>query len=169
MRPGKNDYFPYLETYISKVKEDTAIAALELGLANGLKALQAIPSDKWNFAYAPGKWTVKELLVHTTDTERVFAYRAMAFARGETKVLPSFDENTYAANSEANARTPEAISEEFKSVRLASISLFRGFSEHALQSRGSVPAGSITVNALGYAICGHLAHHLEVLRERYLK
>lgn len=169
MRPGKNDYYPYLENYISKVKEDTALAALDLSLARSLEVLQAIPTNKWNFAYAPGKWTVKELLVHTIDTERVFAYRAMAFARGESQVLPSFDENTYAENSEANTRTPEAILEEFKSVRLASISLFRGFSEQMLQKRGALPAGSITVNALGFAICGHLVHHLEVLKERYLK
>lgn len=169
MRPGKNDYYPYLETYISKVKEDTVLAALDSSLAGSMKILQGIPSDKWNFAYAPGKWTVKELLVHTIDTERVFAYRAMAFARGESQVLPSFDENTYAENSEANTRTPEAILEELKSVRLASISLYRGFSERALQKRGEVPAGSISVNALGFAICGHLAHHLEVLKERYLK
>lgn len=169
MRPGKNDYFPYLETYISKVKEDTAVSALEFNLTAGMNVLQGIPSEKWNFAYAPDKWTVKELVIHSIDTERVFAYRAMAFARGETQLLPAFDENAYARHSEANSKTSEAILEDFKNVRAASISLFKGFSESVLQMRGKVPAGTISVNALGYAICGHLTHHLEVLKERYLK
>ncbi len=169
MRPGKNDYFPYLETYVSKVKEDTVVAALESNLASGLEVLQRIPLAKWEHAYAPGKWTVKELLVHVMDTERVFAYRAMAFARGEKQVLPAFDENTFAANSEANSRTPGSILEEFTNLRASNISLFKGFSEQALQKHGNVPAGSVTVNALGYAICGHFIHHLQILQERYLK
>jgi len=169
MRPGKNDYFPYLETYISKVKEETAISALENTLSPTLKLISAIPPEKWNFAYASDKWTVKELVTHCIDTERVFAYRALAFARGETQILPAFDENTYAKYSEANSRTSETILEEFKSVRTASISLFRSFSDQTLMKSGKVPAGTITVNALGYAICGHTAHHLEVLTLRYLK
>jgi hypothetical protein len=169
MRPGKNDYFPYLETYIAKVKEDTALSALEKALSTTLSVLYAIPSEKWNFAYAPDKWTVKELVVHTIDTERVFAYRALAFARGEMQLLPAFDENAFAKHSEANSRTAESICEEFKTVRTANISLFGSFSDQTLQRSGKVPAGTITVNALGYAICGHTVHHLEVLAHRYLK
>jgi uncharacterized damage-inducible protein DinB len=169
MRPGKNDYFPYLETYISKVKEDAVVSALENSLSRTLNLLKGIPSEKWNFAYGPDKWSVKELVVHTIDTERVFAYRALAFARGETQLLPAFDENAYAKHSDANSRTAEAILEELKNVRTANISLFRGFSDQMLQRSGKVPAGSITVNALGYAICGHTAHHLDVLTLRYLK
>jgi len=169
MRPGKNEYFPYLETYISKVKKDTAVSALEKDLKNTLTILKNIPLEKWDFAYAPGKWTIKELVVHIMDVERIFAYRALCFARKEVKVLPSFDEDSYALNSEANSRSPESITEEFMNLRVSSISLFKGFSPEALQRSGNVPMGSITVNALAFTISGHTAHHMEVLKERYLK
>ncbi len=169
MRPAKDEYYPYLEAYISKVKEETALAALENTLAPVLNFLNTIPVSVWNFAYAADKWTVKELLVHVIDTERIFSYRALAFARGEQQILPAFDENFYTLNSKANERQAKDIIEEFKNVRLSSIALFRGFSEETLQKRGKLPAGQISVNALGFAICGHLAHHLEVLNQRYLK
>jgi len=169
MRPSKNDYFPYLETYISKVKEENAVAALENGLTNTLQCLKKIPFEKWDFRYSNDKWSIKELVMHTIDVERVFAYRALAFARGEKQTLPAFNENEYAKHSEANSKNPEAILEEFESVRACSISLFKGFSVQVLQKSGKVPAGVISVNALAFAISGHCAHHMEVLVERYLK
>lgn len=169
MRPLPNDYFPYLDTYISKVKEENAVAALEQGQAYAIKILTEIPPEKWDYAYAANKWNVKEVVQHVLDTERIFATRALAFARGETQILPSFDENQYALHSEATIRTPEDLLEEFKSVRASSIHLFKSFSDHTLQNSGIVPAGRITVNALGYAICGHMAHHLQIIQERYLK
>lgn len=169
MRPFKHEYFPYLETYIAKVKEDTLVSALEKGWIQTADFLHQIPNEKWNFAYASEKWSVKELVLHVMDTERIFAYRALAFARGESQVLPAFDENEYARNAGAFQRTPESILEEFQLLRASNIHLFRSFSETVLQKAGRVPAGSITVNALGYAICGHCIHHMEIVRERYLK
>jgi hypothetical protein len=169
MRPGKNEYFPFYETYISNVSEHDAVSALEENLFSTLSVLNQIPADKWNFFYAPGKWSVKAVILHICDVERVFAYRALAFARGETQVLPAFDEDAYAGNSEAGARTPESLIEEFKNVRASSLSLFKGCSPEALQKRGQLPAGTLTVNALAFAICGHCRHHLEVLKTKYLK
>ncbi|MCU0359877.1 MAG: DinB family protein [Bacteroidia bacterium] len=169
MRPAKNEYFPFYETYISKVIEHDAVLALEENLSGTLSVLNQIPAKQWDYYYEPNKWSIKEVVLHICDVERVFAYRALAFARGETQMLPAFDEDVYALNSEAGARTPEALIEEFKNVRLSSLSLFKGCSPEALQKRGQLPAGTLTVNALAFAICGHCKHHLDVLKARYLK
>lgn len=119
------------------------------------------------FAYAAGKWTLKELLQHVTDTERVFIYRAMCVARGEKQSLPGFDEDMYAANSNANARSWKSLAEEFLAVRQSSRLLFESFTEEMLNQSGTANNRPIHVNAIGFILVGHALHHMHIARERY--
>jgi uncharacterized damage-inducible protein DinB len=167
MKPIKGTYPEYFDNYIPLVNEDSVVEALKNNWANTSKLLSQLNADKENYAYAPGKWTVKQVICHLSDTERIFAYRALRFARKDQQTLASFDENSYAANAQLDHRKLKYLIQEFETVRMATISLFAGFTEDDLQSSGSTAIGQSTVLALGFAICGHAAHHLHVLRERY--
>jgi uncharacterized damage-inducible protein DinB len=118
--------------------------------------------------YAPNKWSVKELVQHLVDTERVFSSRALAFARGDATELPGFDENAYAAASHADDRVLEEILEEHAAVRMASLALFTGLADEALTRRGVADGKPYSVRAIPWIVVGHELHHLAVLRERYL-
>ena len=169
MKPLKEEYFAYVEGYINLVPEDHIMDALRTGKKESLKVFESLDNNTWNYAYAPGKWTLKELFLHCMDTERIFAYRALSYSRGEEQKLPPFDENRYAAMSEAERRTPASLLQEFADLRSSTFSLFSSFSDVQLSRKGVVPAGSVSVRALGFAICGHYLHHQEVMRQRYLK
>ncbi|HQQ93282.1 MAG TPA: DinB family protein [Bacteroidia bacterium] len=169
MKPAKNEYFPYFEHYISLVPNDDVIHALSDAQRDSLDTLEKIEDRDWSKTYAPGKWTVKELWQHVTDTERIFSYRALCFARMESQILPAFDENAYALHSGVSNRHPDLIVSEYKAVRIATLALFTGLNAEEFSRTGTVPAGRVSVNALAFAICGHNLHHLGVLRERYLK
>src|SRR5690606_5877951 len=130
-------------------------------------ALAKVPKEKQNFFYAEGKWTVKQLLIHIIDTERILAYRALRFARKDAQQPLPFDENTYAANAEVTERSLEDLLAEFESVRNATVSLYKSFSEPILLNKGKTAIGETTVIAIGFMICGHAAHHLYILQERY--
>jgi hypothetical protein len=169
MKPNIDDYPTKISGYILPVIEVTVLEALHHSKLRLLKTIQTISEEKSNFAYAENKWTIKELILHCVDTERLFAFRALMFARGETQKALAFDENEYAKNSNASNRTLKSIIEEYEAVNTATVVLFKNFSNHQLSKKGEMPSGFITVNALGYAICGHLQHHLSVLTERYLK
>lgn len=127
-----------------------------------------ITDEKSRYKYAEGKWTIKELLQHLIDAERVFAYRALVFARKDENTLPSFDENEYADNSNAHARDWRDLINEFNAVRQSTEYLFNSFSEEALQQIGKASNYTITVSSLGFVIAGHLNHHLKIIKERYL-
>jgi len=118
--------------------------------------------------YAPGKWTSKQMLLHIIDTERVFAYRALRFARGDAQALAGFDENDYADNGGANARSMNDLLAEYAAVRAATLALVNSFTPEQLQQRGTANNAAVTVNALLYILPGHERHHLNVFRERYL-
>lgn len=118
--------------------------------------------------YEPGKWTTRDIFQHILDTERVMSYRAMRFARKDRTPLPSFEENMFAANALANRRPLVEIIEELKLVRLATQMLFRSFDDSVIHEAGQVMSNEISVLALGFIICGHQAHHLNVVRERYM-
>ncbi len=169
MKPAETEYGGYIGTYIKLVPENSILDALVNSTKKAVNLFHGISSEKSNFAYAPGKWSIKELIVHITDTERIFSYRALAIARGETQKLPAFDENMYAKNSAAGIRGFENIVEEFEVVRRATQLLFASFSKETLLKMGETPSGLISVNAIGYAICGHTLHHLSVLEAKYLK
>ncbi len=130
--------------------------------------MDSIPVEKADYAYAEGKWTLKELLQHCIDTERIMVYRALCIARGEKQSLPGFDENSYAAASNANIRTWEGLVEEMQLVRKSTILMFDSFNEEQLQQRGSANNHPITCNALGFIIAGHFLHHERIVKERYL-
>jgi uncharacterized damage-inducible protein DinB len=127
-----------------------------------------ITEEKSCYAYAEGKWTLKEVLQHLIDTERIFAYRALAIARKDTTILPSFDENEYAANSKANERDWHSLTEEMHQVRACTRMLFNSFSDETLATTGKFSNNTSSVETLGLIIVGHFYHHVNIIKERYL-
>ncbi len=130
--------------------------------------LKRIPDKKQNYRYAKGKWTIKELLQHIIDSERVFAYRALSFSRNDTSHLPGFDENTWAENTNPAKREWKDMIDEFVAVRISTILLFKSFSKKQLQLNGIANNNSIYVEGIGFIIAGHAAHHIAIIKERYL-
>ena len=167
MRPNKEDHIPYFEYYISMVPENDIVSALINNKIAITTIISQIPESKGNFAYSDGKWTVKHLLNHIIDTERIFCYRALRFARGDAQMLRSYDENLYAANASLDNTTLEMQLQEFSAVRDASILFYKQLTEKQLKLKGILESGETTVLSLGYVICGHATHHIKVLNERY--
>jgi len=164
-----NEYIPHFRNYINQVEKDVGlIEGLELGFKNLYSFYESIPDDKLKFSYVEGKWTVKEIISHLIDAERVFCYRAMRFARKDNTPLAGFDENEYAVYSKANNRSISALLEEYRTVRQSTISLFKSFDNDMLISRGVAGGGEVSVRALGFLIIGHEKHHSNIIRERYL-
>ena len=168
MRPLPTDYAPFYETYVSLVKSDDIKQALSASLADMENFLQSVPENKSDHAYAENKWTVKQVLQHSIDAERVFAYRALCIARGEEQSLPSFDENQYAENAAIGHRSLNGLKEEMILVRQSTVVLFENFTDDMLQAKGVASNKSITVLSLGYITVGHWLHHQRILAERYL-
>lgn len=166
-RPLPSDYPAFYETYISLVPEDQIHAAFSNSMHELRQDLSLIGMDKADYAYAPGKWTVKQLLQHAIDTERIFGYRALCIARGEQQSLPGFDENAYAAAADVSRRHIKDLKEEFLTVRLSSIQLFQGFDTDLLGRSGICNKNAITVLGIGYSIIGHWRHHAQVLQQKY--
>ena len=167
-RPAAGEYAPFYAGYVAGVPDGDLLAILE-GQAEETTALLAGISDQQSqHRYAPGKWTIREVLGHITDGERVFAYRALTFARGDAGPLPSFDENAWAAMSNAGRRTMKDLLAEYRAVRAATLALFRGFGDTEFARSGVASQNPITVRALAYIVAGHERHHLKILRERYL-
>ncbi|MFN8246996.1 MAG: DinB family protein [Ferruginibacter sp.] len=167
-RPEPGTFAAYYTNYIAKVKEDELLPAFDVQQNLMEDFFRGISEEKANYAYAPGKWTIKELLQHVIDTERVFSYRAMCIARGEKQSLPGFDENEYAATSKANDRHWNDMLEEMISVRLSSRLLFSSFDDEQLTKTGTANNNKLGVLAAGYIILGHVYHHVQILQERYL-
>ena len=165
--PEPSEYHPYYSTYIKAMGDVPLLPALEEGLKDMQSFMARLEDHKLTFAYAKGKWTVAEVLVHLLDTERIFQYRALRFARTDRSELPGFEQDDYVVESFANQRTKAEILEEFMGIRQASISLFRSFNEDSLQRMGTASGVKMSVRALGYVICGHQAHHLRVLEDFY--
>jgi len=166
-RPGAGEFAPSFEGYIRLVPGDDVIAAL-VGQGEALRAtLAAIPEAKAGHRYAEGKWSVREVLGHIIDSERVFGYRALAFARGEQAALPSFDENAYAREAGHDAAPLLELVEEFAFLRASHVHMLRHFPEDAWTRSGTASGKPVTVRALAFIIAGHAAHHLELLHERY--
>lgn len=168
MKPNKKDYIPYFESYINLVPEDDIIAALKANHQTFLDFIEEIPRQKLNYFYDEGKWTVKQVINHVIDTERIFSYRALRFARGDSQKVLSFDENMYAANANLTNTNTQILADEFDSVRLSNILLFKQLSEKELLLKGQMSSGEVNVLSLGYMLCGHAQHHINVIKERYL-
>jgi hypothetical protein len=132
------------------------------------RLLGSIPHDKWDHRYAEGKWSIRELVLHVTDTERVFSYRALRIARHDQTPLPGFEQDNYVPASDAMNRSSDSLIDEFKTVRAATISLFKSFSDEIYSLTGVASGGTFDVEGLGKVITGHLEHHVNVLQEKYL-
>ncbi len=169
MKPQASEHPEYYGRYIDLVKEDQITEALAASSKAALSLIRGTDPALGDYAYADGKWTLKEVLIHCIDTERIFSTRALCFARGDGQKALSFDENTYAPNSEAHTRTLESIAREFECVSKATLELFKSFSEKTLALKGETPSGPSTVAAIGFTICGHTLHHMNIITERYLK
>jgi len=167
-KPSPTSYPEYFQRYISQVKEDDLKEAFKNQMPAAEAFLQTIDEEFSTRKYAEGKWSIKELLQHVIDAERVFNYRAMCFARKEENTLSSFDENNYAKNSNANNRSWRSLVEEFAALRKATEYLYNSFSDEALASVGKASNYTISVSALGFITVGHVTHHLRILQERYI-
>ena len=167
-RPSSSEYAPFYAGYVAGVPDGDLIALLEEQGQGTLALLGAISEEKSNYRYAPGKWTVREVLGHIMDGERVFSYRALTFARGDAGPLPSFDENAWAAASNAGRRTMKDLLAEYRAVRAATVALFASLGAEEFARSGVASKNPVTVRALAYIVAGHERHHLRILRERYL-
>ena len=168
MKPERGSYPEYFQRYIDQVEDENLLAALESNSVEAIRVFQSIPEEKIAYSYEEGKWNCKELIQHIIDTERVFSFRSLVFARKDETPLPSFDENKYAKNSNANSRTIDELVEEFYAVRKSSQLLFKTFSKEQLLERGVASGKSISVLGMGFIMVGHCIHHLNILQERYL-
>lgn len=166
-RPDESEYAPFYAGYVALVPDGDLLQTLEEQLEETVGALKGLPESRGDFAYAPGKWTIKEVLAHLADAERVFSYRALRFARGDPTPLAAFDENLWGPNSGAGGRTLADLLEELRAVRGATLALLRHLPAEAPTRRGTASGREVTVRALAWIITGHERHHLRVLRERY--
>jgi hypothetical protein len=166
-RPASDEYASSFQPYIDRVPDGDVLARLERQGVESQALFAAMSEQQGAFAYAPGKWSVKRLLQHIADGERMFAYRALCIARGETTSLPPFDENAYAANDGSDSRRLADVAAELASVRAATLTLFRGFDARAWSRRGIANGKPASVRSLPWIVAGHELHHLAVLRERY--
>jgi uncharacterized damage-inducible protein DinB len=168
-RPAPEEHAPYYGRYIELVSGEDPIRALREGAEETRKFLESIPESKGDKRYAEGKWSVKELLVHVADAERVFAYRALRFARKDQTPLPGFDENLWAAGLSTSGRTVASIRDELWAVREATLAFFGNLDPEAWDRSGIANDVRMSVRAAAFAIAGHEIHHRNILRERYLR
>ena len=164
-----HNFSNYFKQYINLVNNEyDVVSALEITHQQTNKLLGSITEEQGNYAYATGKWSIKELLVHLIDTERIFCNRALRFARNDNTDLPGYDHDAYVPFSGANKRTLHEICEEFNAVRAASIALFNSFTSEMLAKEGTANGNALTVLAIGFILSGHEIHHTKVLQEKYL-
>jgi hypothetical protein len=169
-RPGANEYAPSFAGYVARIQDDENIVTAMADQLDGvLTRFASVPHERGDYRYAPGKWTLKEVIGHLADTERVFAYRALRIARGDTIPLPSFDDQAWVAEMGAEDRTLRDMVEEFGLVRRASLALFHHLPPAAWTRIGVASEHPATPRALAYIMVGHARHHLEVVEARYLR
>ncbi len=172
MKPSQlqpTEFAPFYANYIDQVTEEySLIEELEISLHRLIKFVQDIPMDKFDYQYAPGKWTIKDILQHLIDAERIFCYRALRFARNDKTDLPGFEENDYVDEALANNRTIMQLLTELSAVRHATLLLFKTFTEEQLLRMGTANNNPMSVRALGFVIIGHQNHHQRIFLERYL-
>jgi uncharacterized damage-inducible protein DinB len=168
-KPKPGEYPAYASVYIDRLPDDGRLLEhMAENLLATSRLVLSLPEEGLLRRYAPGKWTIKETLVHVVDDERIYAYRALRFARGDATELPGFEQDDYVPISGANDRLVADIMAEFAAVREATIALFRGLPEHALIRSGVANGNRASVRALGYHIAGHEAHHVSIIKARHL-
>jgi len=164
----ENEYNPHYKHYILELGNVDLFEILKVSSDELLETIKDLSEEKMVFRYDEGKWSIKELLQHIIDTERIMSYRALRFSRNDATELQGFDENWYVDNSNGNERNSIELIEEFTCIRSASISLFKSFTDEMLLLSGTANESDITVRALGFIIAGHQMHHLKIIKERYL-
>ena len=167
-KPAAGEYPPYAAMYIDLLPDDGRVLAhLEEQGHLVAEFFRALPPDRHTYRYAPGKWTPKEILLHVVDDERIYACRALRFARGDETELPGFDQDPFAAASGADARSLESLLAEHAAVRTSTLCLFDNLPDAAWMRSGVANGARVTVRALAWHMAGHELHHLRILRERY--
>lgn len=159
---------PFYKGYVKLVEQPDILQALRISGYRTMELIHSIPEAKKDFSYGEGKWTIREVLCHMVDAERIFAYRALRFARNDKTPLAGFDEKEYAPYLNATSRSLRQIADEMQHLRSTSVYLFEGFSEEMLKRKGTANNNEMSVGALGFVIAGHEIHHCNILRERYL-
>jgi len=167
-RPAANEFAAYYSTYVDRITSDDILGALQAQLDTTLSVLTGISEDKSLHRYAADKWSIRQLLNHVTDTERVFVYRALWFARGFDTALPGFDQNVAVPTAAAEQFSWASHVEDFRAVRAATLTFFRNLPEEVWGRSGVASGNPVTVRALAYIVAGHVAHHMAILQERYL-
>ena len=166
-KPTQDEYAPYYQTYISKIDSEYLMDILEKSRDATLAFLTTMPAEKWDYRYQEDKWTIKEVLVHLMDVERIFTYRALRFSRNDRTSVAGFDENEYIPESNTSERTVESILAEYVALRQSTIQFFKNINSEMSLRTGIANGKEISVRALGFIIPGHEMHHINVIRERY--
>jgi uncharacterized damage-inducible protein DinB len=168
-KPEPNEYAPYVSRYISLLPDDGLILKhLEDNLRVTTLFMRALPEEKLSYRYAEGKWTIKEIVGHLIDDERIYAYRALRFARNDQTELPGFEQDDYAVESGANERSLDNLLKEFAVVRRSTIALFNSFDDRVLTRSGVASGNVMSVRAIAYHLAGHELRHMNIIKERYL-
>ncbi|MBO0861884.1 MAG: DinB family protein [Chloracidobacterium sp.] len=167
-KPDSTEYAPYFEKYISLAREGEIVVTLGKQIEDTLNLIRGLSAAQGDLRYAPGKWSVKEVIGHLIDAERIFAYRAMRFARNDATPLPGFDENLFVANAGFDSRSLADLADEFEHTRKSSVYLLKGLDDGASLRRGVSNNNELSVRAIAYIIAGHELHHTGILRSRYL-
>ena len=162
------EYGSFYKPYIDICGDQDLQIELNTSLTSTIQLLSTIPQTKYDYRYQSDKWTIKELIQHLIDSERIFSYRALRFARNDKTELMGYDHDIYVPESESSRRDFSELIEEFKNVRQSTILLFKSFTEEMLRRNGVASNSNVTVRALGFIILGHSKHHLKILEERYL-
>ncbi len=167
-RPETPEFDPYYSTYISLVEGNNVLPVLEAHGSEMRSQFSGVPEEKGTFAYAPGKWTVKEVLSHLIDGERIFAYRILRISRGDVTPIEGFEQDGYIENSNANNRPFAELIEEFDLQRRSNLLLLNNLSDEASRRMGTASGLPVSARALTYIMAGHVTHHMRILNERYL-
>jgi uncharacterized damage-inducible protein DinB len=158
----------FYKNYVKQIEESDLLQALRISGHRTLELVHSIKEEKKDFSYADGKWTIRELLCHMIDAERIFAYRALRFARNDKTPLAGWEENDYAPRANANNRSLKQIADEMRHVRISTLDLFEGFTEEMMWHKGTANNNEMSVLVMGFVIAGHETHHRKILTERYL-
>lgn len=167
-KPLPSTYPEFYAGYISQIEEGDIVSTLKNNQEQTKILLGSISEEKVNYAYAPDKWTIKEAVGHIIDTERIFAYRFLRMYRGDATALPSFEQNEYVKNANSNKRTLQSLARELYAVREANLLMLEELDESKLDFQGTMSGKNVTPRALLYMLAGHEAHHIKILKERYL-
>jgi len=167
IRPESSEYDPFFATYVDRVPDGDILSTLATGVEETLALLRSCPTDWEQHAYAPGKWSVRQLVGHVIDAERLYAFRALQFARRDPAPLPGIDPNVWAASSNSSDRQLSLLRDELATVRAATLGLFSSFDDATMQATGIAGGRRFSVRSLAWVIAGHEIHHRRMLEERY--